>query len=282
MAERPRGGPGAGAPLVSGYTPIFRTVFDGTLHGKWPQTGVWLALLAMADRHGHIDRSPQAIASDIGIGVDDLMACIGEFSEPDLMSRTRESDGRRLELLDPERPWGWRVINHGKYREKARKAAYDADRTQSGADAERKRAARAVPTRPAPSRAVPLSDSDSDSDTNKNSEKEGEGAAAPRARPAKKSAGSRIPEGWRPSPACRAYAEKMLPRVDTEALIGAFVDHWTAAVGPKALKADWDATWRTWVRRSNGYGYPMLTGAANHAPQIRIDANGRRIGGPIS
>lgn len=151
---------------MSGYTPVFRTVFDGTLHGKWPQTGVWLALLAMADRHGHIDRSPQAIASDIGLDVSTLLSCIEEFCAPDPMSRTREHNGRRLELLDPERPWGWRVVNHGKYREKARKAAYDADRTASGRDAERKRAERTVvPPRPDASRAGPLSDSDSDSDS---------------------------------------------------------------------------------------------------------------------
>ncbi len=158
---------------MSGYTPIFRSVFDGTLHGRWPQTGVWLALLAMVDRNGHIDRSPQAIASDIGISVDELMVCIDEFCSPDPMSRTRDNDGRRLALIDDARPWGWRVLNHGKYREKARKAAYDADRTTSGADAARKAAARAgspakplpSPTRPDASRALPLSYTDTDTDT---------------------------------------------------------------------------------------------------------------------
>jgi hypothetical protein len=153
---------------VSGYTPIFRSVFDGTLHGKWPQTGVWLALLAMVDRHGQIDRYPQAIASDIGIDIPTLLSCIAEFCKPDEMSRTRDHDGRRLELIDPDRPWGWKVLNHGKYREKARKAAYDADRTASGADAARKQAARQpVPTSPAKSRADPLSDSDTDTDKKK-------------------------------------------------------------------------------------------------------------------
>lgn len=154
---------------MSGYTPVFRAVFDGTLHGRWPQTGVWLALLAMSDRHGNIDRSPQAIASDIGIGVDQLLECIAEFCAPDPMSRTREFDGRRLELIDPVRPWGWRVLNHGKYREKARKAAFDADRTASGADAARKREARrqqagADALCPDASRAGPPSDTDTDTD----------------------------------------------------------------------------------------------------------------------
>jgi hypothetical protein len=122
---------------VSGYTPVFRSVFDGTLHGKWPQTGVWLALLAMVDRHGQIDRSPQAIASDIGIDVPTLLSCIAEFCEPDLMSRTRDHDGRRLELIDPERPWGWKVLNHGKYREKARLESKSAREVEDGKNKER-------------------------------------------------------------------------------------------------------------------------------------------------
>jgi hypothetical protein len=53
-------------------------------------------------------------------------------------------------------------VNHGQYRERARKAAYDATRTESGRDAGRKRKARRdarkSPTRPDASREVPLSD----------------------------------------------------------------------------------------------------------------------------
>lgn len=153
---------------VSGYTPVFRSIFDGTLHGKWPQTGVWLALLAMADRHGCIDRTPQAIASDIGISVDELMSCIGEFCQPDPMSRTQDHEGRRLVLIEPSRAWGWRVVNHTVYREKARLQGKDAARVASGKDAERKRIQRtspAVPRNPPP---APSQTPDSYSDTDKN------------------------------------------------------------------------------------------------------------------
>lgn len=124
---------------MSGYVPIFRTVFDGTLHGRWPHTGLWLALLAMADQHGRIDRSPQAIASDIGIAVEELCSCIAEFCSPDPMSRSRENDGRRLELIDAQRPWGWRVINHGVYRERARLMAKAGRERDSGRNATRLR-----------------------------------------------------------------------------------------------------------------------------------------------
>ncbi len=144
---------------MTGYVPVFSTVFTGTLHGRWPDTGLWLCILAMSDRHGHVDCTPQYIASVTGLTLEDVCGCIGRFLEPDLHSRTPELQGRRLELIDPKRPWGWRIVNHARYREKARKSASDSHRVASGADAERKReqraASRDVPPRPALSRGVP-------------------------------------------------------------------------------------------------------------------------------
>jgi hypothetical protein len=170
--------------MAGGYTPVFSSALDGTLYGKWPHTGVWLCLLSQCDWQGNIDVVPRLLASKIGVPEEVLMQCIADFMSPDLGSRTGDMEGRRLELIDPtNRNWGWRVINHGIYREKARKSAYDAERTRSGKDAERKRAERekaeneraekernagkdAVPRSPDASRRVPLSDSDSDSDSN--------------------------------------------------------------------------------------------------------------------
>jgi hypothetical protein len=40
----------------------------------------------------------------------------------------------------------------------------------------------------------------------------------------------------------------------------AFCDYWRAANGPNAIKRDWDAAWRTWVR--SPYNAPKLNGAA--------------------
>jgi hypothetical protein len=269
---------------LSGYTPIFASVFDGTLHGRWPHTGVWLCLLAMADKHGLIDKAPRAIASDIGIEVQTLLECITDFCSPDPDSRTAESDGRRMELIDPSRPWGWRIVNHGKYRERARKQAWDAERTASGRDAERKRQERGnVPTCPDVSRLSPLSDSDTNTNTDSDKEAgggckgEGNGADAP-SPPSKKRLASRIPDDWTLTPDLAAYAESQLPNVDAAALAEAFTDYWRAAAGEKARKVDWDACWRTWVRRSLDR-YPTLGRSAITAKPIRIDANGREIRG---
>lgn len=107
--------------MSGGYTPLFDTALDGTLFGRWPHTGIWTCLLSQKDRNGEIDMHPNLLAAKIGVPVDTLMACIDDFMKPDPGSRTKDHDGRRLELIDPaSRNWGWRVLNHAKYRDKAR------------------------------------------------------------------------------------------------------------------------------------------------------------------
>lgn len=158
---------------MSGYTPLFDSALDGTLFGKWPHTGIWTCLLSQMDKRGIIDKHPNLLAAKIGVPVDLLLSCISDFMQPDPGSRTPDHEGRRLELLEPgKRDWGWRVLNHQLYREKARKSAYDTARTESGKDRERKAdkrsASRDVPTRPDASRDVPLSDTDTNSDSKAN------------------------------------------------------------------------------------------------------------------
>lgn len=155
---------------MAGYTPVFDSVFHGTLCGKWPTLPVWLTILPMADKNGHIDMSYQAMSALTGWPVDLLKQAMTELTAPDSESRSEAEEGRRLVLIDPEnRSWGWRVVNHGKYRERARKQAWDAERTASGKDAERKRVSREssrdVPTPPDASRLSPLSDSDTNTNT---------------------------------------------------------------------------------------------------------------------
>jgi len=135
-----------------GYTPVFSSVFTGTLCGRYPDTAAWIFLLALADREGVVDMTPQAISALTGMPVPDLQGCIDRFCAVDPGSRSKASDGRRLVLIDASRDWGWRIVNFGLYREKARKQAYDSARTASGLDAARKRASRDVPRPPAISR----------------------------------------------------------------------------------------------------------------------------------
>lgn len=148
---------------MSGYTPVFDSVFQGTLCGKYPDLPVWLVLLALQQRGGIIDAHPSYIATVSGLPQADIELAIQHFCEPDPASRTPDNDGRRLVALEGK-GFGWRVVNHERYRQKARKQEYDEKRTESGADAERKRAERAasrtVPPCPTESRLLPLSDAE--------------------------------------------------------------------------------------------------------------------------
>lgn len=122
---------------MAGYTPLFSTLTEGTLYGKWPHTGIWACLLSMVDQHGFINRNPQMIANAVGVPLEQLLACINDFMSPDPGSQSRENEGRRLELIDPAREWGWRVINSGKYREKARLMGKAKREVEDGSNAAR-------------------------------------------------------------------------------------------------------------------------------------------------
>lgn len=61
--------------------------------------------------------------------------------------------------------------------------------------------------------------------------------------------GTRIPDDWMPSEAARSWtSERMDPGRVCDTL-DAFRDYWRAQPGQRGRKADWDATWRNWVRR---------------------------------
>lgn len=80
----------------------------------------------------------------------------------------------------------------------------------------------------------------------------GEPASQQAAPPTKKSTrGTRLPEGWLPSPELVEAMRRELPDLDTKFEHKRFVDHWKAATGRTATKADWPATWRNWMREAH-------------------------------
>lgn len=216
---------------MSGYTPIFDSVYAGSLCGKWPTTAVWVTLLPLCDKNGHIDLSYQAICALTGWPLDLLKQGIEELLRPDPDSRSDVEDGRRLVPIDPGRTWGWKVVNHGLYREKARKMAFDQARVADGRNADRlreRRQTRDDPTRPAMTRRDPPSNANTDSNKEKNQSKR-----ALRA--------SRVPEDFFPD---LDLARKTLPGVDAEREAQKFRD-WEF----KTPRSDWVAAWRNWVQR---------------------------------
>ncbi len=149
---------------MSGYTPVFDSIFTGTLCGKYPDTAAWLFLLALADKNGVVDMTPQYIATVTGMPAEILMDCIDRFIQPDPHSRSSAEEGRRLILLNTERNWGWKIVNHAAYREKARLMGKAEKERESGANAQRMKDRR----RPPETAGDPLSYADAYTDREKN------------------------------------------------------------------------------------------------------------------
>jgi len=247
------------------YTPVFDSIYTGTLYGKWPTAAVWASLLPLFDRHGHLDMSYEAICGLTGWPRDLLEEGIRALMEPDPNSRNPDEDGRRLVPIDPGRPWGWKAVNHGKYAEKARKMARQAEETASGRDAARKRLSRVDPTRPAMSGDVqqrpamsgysgdvPLSDSDSDSD----SKRERDASASPSVseRKGKRKASPRTPIGdLGLSEAMRQKATERYPDCDPERMFEQFRAYHEKL---DSRFASWPAAWVTWIGNAERFGYP--------------------------
>jgi hypothetical protein len=117
---------------VSGYTPIFDSVFQGTLCGKWPTLPIWLTILPLADKNGRIDMTPEAIGLLTGWPLETLKQGLAELCSPDPRSRSKAEGGARLKLIDQDRDWGWQVVNHSQYRERARLLAKSAKEVEEG------------------------------------------------------------------------------------------------------------------------------------------------------
>lgn len=214
---------------MSGYTPVFDTVFQGSLCGRYPDTAAWLFLLALADKNGVVDMTPQYISSVTGMPVTELLGCIERFLEPDPYSRSSASQGRRLELIDPDRQWGWRIVNHGKYREKARLQSKNAREVAEGKNKARMKDRRRPPeTAPDPP-----------SNANANAGPPGGGQRARASR--------RVPADFVVDDRLRDWNREKLGLPDSviEYETEKFRDHEF-----KTARKDWRGTWRNWMRRA--------------------------------
>jgi hypothetical protein len=63
--------------------------------------------------------------------------------------------------------------------------------------------------------------------------------------------GERIPEPFFLTSKMRAWAADEVPGLDVDAHTREFVDHWRAASGQNAVKRDWVAAWRNWMRKAH-------------------------------
>lgn len=226
---------------MTGYVPLFDSLTKGTLCGKWPDIGLWPIVLSMADKNGVIDATPTYIAQVTGLEIQDVVACMSRFCEPDPSSRSREHEGRRLVPLDAGRDWGWQIVNHGMYREKARLMAQNAAQVADGRNAEKvrryKERHRETPA------GHPQTPNDTLSNANANADLREEKKKTKRERALR---ASRVPPDFVPD---LSLASSALPNVDAEAEAQKFRD-WEF----KTPRSDWAAAWRNWVQRCKETG----------------------------
>lgn len=101
---------------MPGYVKLFGSILDSTVWEATPPIKVvWITMLAMADRDGAVEASVPGLAKRAGVERGECEKAIALFLAPDPDSRTKDQEGRRIEVIDG----GWRLINYEKYRDRA-------------------------------------------------------------------------------------------------------------------------------------------------------------------
>jgi hypothetical protein len=98
------------------YGKVFDTMYNGTLYGKWEAIVTFQQMIVLCDADGVVDMTPEAMASRTSIPLEIIKKGISVLEAPDPYSRTPGQEGRRIELIDGHRPWGWHIVNHEKYK----------------------------------------------------------------------------------------------------------------------------------------------------------------------
>lgn len=98
------------------YGKIFESMYSGTLYGQWQAIVTFQQLIVLCDKDGIIDMTPQAIAATTSIPIGIIEAGLQDLMKTDKYSRSPENNGRRIILIDEDRPWGWKIVNHSYYR----------------------------------------------------------------------------------------------------------------------------------------------------------------------
>jgi len=74
----------------------------------------------------------------------------------------------------------------------------------------------------------------------------------------KKKGAHNLPKGFKPSPESVAVMAEHFPWVDLKLETHAFIDYYNSTT-KGALKKDWDATWKNWIRNSAKWSKPAET-----------------------
>jgi site-specific DNA-cytosine methylase len=225
---------------------------------------VWITFLALMDQDGFVAMASVAnLAHTARVSLEAAQEAVKAFESPDPHDPEQEFQGRRIERV----PSGWMVLNAEKYRNVAT-AEKIREQTRLRNQAYRQRKTNATMTHHdavVTNRDATETPSDQiRSEAHQRQRQEGERASqqtqSPQqhstsstgdARAARSARAQRFPDDFNLTPERRAVAEA--EQIDAEREFTKFADHWRAAGGANARKADWDATWRNWCKRAADY-----------------------------
>lgn len=105
-----------------------------------------------------------------------------------------------------------------------------------------------------------------------------EGPSRPAALAAKPTRGTRLPDGWLPDEALKAWTRAHHPGLGL-AEVEKFHDYWRSVAGQRGVRIDWDAVWRNWCRRSDGFGEDRPNGSTPHGVSPNDPVWGKTLGG---
>jgi hypothetical protein len=98
------------------YGKIFEQILDSSIADDWQARFVFEDFIILADADGVVDMTAEAFSRRTNVPLDIVKRGIAKLEEPDSRSRTSDHEGRRLLRIDNHRDWGWKVVNHAKYR----------------------------------------------------------------------------------------------------------------------------------------------------------------------
>lgn len=97
---------------MSGYTKLFGSILQSTVWELSTATKVvWITMLALSDGDGVVSASVPGLAKAAGVERGECERALALFLAPDLDSRTKLHEGRRI----AECEGGWRLLNHDYY-----------------------------------------------------------------------------------------------------------------------------------------------------------------------
>jgi hypothetical protein len=100
---------------MAGFTKLFNSILDSTIWSEDNHTRlVWITMLAMADRRGHVDASVPGLAIRARVPISECEQALAILAAPDKYSRSSAFEGRRIETIEG----GWRLLNYLAYRRK--------------------------------------------------------------------------------------------------------------------------------------------------------------------